>query len=80
MHDRILARELGSLNPRDFAKSVTADLINDFGLAQHHRFDGTSGPAGAAAASGDRQPHETSIVAHRGGSNALAIEKFDGKL
>lgn len=75
MHDRIFARELGSLSPRDFATAVTADLINDFDLAQHHRFDGA-----ASAAGGGGQPHETSIVAHRGGSNTLAIEKFDGKL
>ena len=79
MHDRILARELGSLSSRDFAKSVTTDLINDFAFAQHHRFDGTAGAGGAdAPASG--QPHETSIVAHRGGVNDVAIEKFDGKL
>ena len=79
MHDRILARELGSLSGRDFAKSVTADLINDFGLAQHHRFHGTVG-AGTVDTSSFGEPHETSIVAHRGGANTLAIEKFDGKL
>lgn len=80
MHDRILARELGSLSPHDFAKAVTTDLANDFILAQHHRFDGTTGAAGGGTASGMEQPHETSIVAHRGGCNTLTIEKFDGKL
>ena len=79
MHDRILARELGSLSPRDFAKIVTTGLTNDFALAQHHRFDGTTSPAGVGDAYGPAQPHETSIVAHKGGCNTLTIEKFDGK-
>ena len=79
MHDRILARELGSLSSRDFSRSVTTDLVNDFALAQHHRFDGTSG-AGIWDASVSGRPHETSIVAHKGGANTIAIEKFDGKL
>jgi DNA excision repair protein ERCC-8 len=79
MHDRILARELGVLSPRDFAKSVTADLLGDFAAAPHHRFDGVSGDAAGRASAAGR-PHETSIVAHRGGANALAIEKYEGRL
>lgn len=79
MHDRILARELGALSPRDFARTVTTELISDFDLAQHHRFDGVSAAA-AGASSIPERAHDTPIVAHNGGANTVAIEKFDGKL
>lgn len=79
MHDRILARELGSLSARDFSTSVTTELIHDFALAQHHRFDGNTS-ADPRAASAPAHTHETSIVAHKGGANALTIEKFEGKM
>ena len=78
MHDRILARELGALSQRDFAKTVTTELVSGFDLAQHHRFDGVSAAAvGGSSVSEDR---DTPIVAHNGGANTVAIEKFDGKL
>lgn len=78
MHDRILARELGALSPRDFAKTVTTELIGGFDLAQQHRFDGVS--AAAVGGSSTSQSGCAAIVAHNGGANTVAIEKFDGKL
>lgn len=78
MHERILARELGALSPRDFAKTLTTELIGGFDLAQHHRFDGVS--AAAVGGSSASQSGDVPIVAHNGGANTVAIEKFDGKL
>ena len=80
MHDRLFSREVGSLSPRDFAKTVTTDLLRSFGLAQHHRFDGASGRLFGDENDRGGDIHDTSILAHNGGANSLAIEKFDGRL
>lgn len=81
MQDRLFSREAGSLAPHEFAKTVTTDLLRSFGFAQDHRFDGASGKrAGDGADRGGRDIHDTAVLAHGGGANSLAIEKFDGKM
>ena len=77
MHSRLLTRETGDLSPRDFARTVTTDLLRSFAPAPQHRFNGDStsqpDPAGV-----DERAHN--IRAHGAGVSTLALDKFDGRI
>lgn len=85
--DRLLSdRAVGILGPDSFARLETARLLHNFRPAPQHRFDG--GQKGTAidniASSLDRsalgKDQQTSVWAHQAGVNALALERFDGKM
>lgn len=85
--DRLLSdRAVGILGPDSFARLETTRLLQNFRPAPQHRFDG--GQKGTAvenvgssldfSALGKNQ--QTSVWAHQAGVNALALERFDGRM
>ncbi|KAF4458027.1 DNA excision repair protein ERCC-8 [Fusarium austroafricanum] len=77
MQSNLLARETGDFRPLDFARSITSELLRSFAPAPQHRFNGerTAKPDIAGV---DERAHN--IRAHGTGVNALALEKFDGRI
>ncbi|KAK6217165.1 WD repeat domain-containing protein [Colletotrichum tabaci] len=73
MQARLFARSTGELSPDGFARATTSELVRSFGAAAHHRFDGEG-------AEPEPEGRHVSIWAHRIGVNALALDKFDGRL
>ncbi|KAH6899937.1 WD40-repeat-containing domain protein [Thelonectria olida] len=77
MQARLLSRETGDLSPRDFARTITTQLLRSFAPAPQHRFNGevTSAPDPAGV---DERAHN--IRAHTAGVSSLALDKFDGRI
>ena len=79
-------RATGGLGPNAFAKLETARLLRSFRPAPQFRFDG--GEKGAAVDNGEGSSdpaipnthHKKDIWAHQAGVNALALERFDGRM
>ncbi|KXH62083.1 WD repeat domain-containing protein [Colletotrichum nymphaeae SA-01] len=73
MQSRLFARSTGELSPDGFAQATTSGLIRSFAAAPQHRFDGEG-------AEPEEEGRHVNLWAHRIGVNALALDKFDGRL
>ncbi|KAH8671279.1 WD40-repeat-containing domain protein [Xylariales sp. PMI_506] len=83
MNQLLLDRSTGSLGPNAFARLQTTKLLHSFAPAPQFRFDGgtrgiavhrdANGPEGIATVT-------TGIWAHQAGVNALAVERFTGRI
>ncbi|KAJ3960477.1 hypothetical protein N0V92_002895 [Colletotrichum tropicale] len=73
MQARLFARSTGELSPEAFAQATTAGLVRTFAAAPQHRFDG-------GGAEPEVEGRQSALWAHRIGVNALALDKFDGRL
>lgn len=84
MNQLTFERLIGNIDQRRFARLHTTKLLYSFHAAPHHRFDGgEQGVAvydGAAPRDGAGVDQRRSIWAHQPGVNALALERFDGRL
>lgn len=72
MQSRLYARSSGDLSHTALARTTSTELLRSFGLAPQHRFDGD------VLHDDDLAP--PGVWAHREGVNALALDKFDGRL
>lgn len=88
MNSTLFDRELGKLGPKDFSKQVTTKLLRTFRPAPQHRFDGghkgaiTSGNGIGNSGSAPKVDHndKLDLWAHQAGVQALALERFDGRM
>ncbi|TLS28057.1 hypothetical protein PpBr36_01700 [Pyricularia pennisetigena] len=84
MNQLLFERSIGNIDQKHFARLHTNKLLYSFQAAPHHRFDGgEQGVAvydGAAPRDGAAIDQRRSIWAHQPGVNALALERFDGRL
>ncbi|CAN8105779.1 unnamed protein product [Discula destructiva] len=87
MDSYLLDRELGNLTHSDLSRQVTTKLLRTFQPAPQHRFDGghkgsaTSGNGEGASNTGRVNQYErVDLWAHQAGVQALALERFDGKI
>lgn len=85
MNPLLFDRSTGVLGPNEFARLQTTRFLASFGPAPHLRFDG--GERGGLAIQQDDAPGaptapdpRTTLWAHQAGVNALAVERFDGRL
>lgn len=82
MNQLLFERSTGNVGPNVFAKLQTTSLLNSFGPAPWFRFDG--GERGAALDDDEdgalAVSRRDSIWAHQAGVNALALERFDGRM
>ncbi|KAI1344894.1 WD40 repeat-like protein [Xylariaceae sp. FL0016] len=81
MNQLLLDRSTGSLGPNVFARLQTTQLLTSFQPAPQFRFDGGERAGTALRAGETSSQHPASpIWAHKAGVNALALERFDGRL
>lgn len=88
MDHSLFERATGALGPNVFARLETTRLMRSFRPAPQFRFDGghkgtvTDGFGGTseAYALGVDGPKEQDVWAHQAGVNALALERFDGRM
>jgi len=91
MNQLLFDRSAGNVSPHAFARLQTTKLLYSFRPAPRFRFDGserlvassssTAIPAaGPSGQPGDDGNAGISIWAHQAGVNALALERFDGKM
>lgn len=88
MNATMFDRELGKLGPKDFTKQVTTKLLQTFQSAPQHRFDGghqgfaTSGkgPVNSGSAVSTGHDERIDLWAHQAGVQALALERFNGRV
>lgn len=91
MNQLLFDRSTGNLSPHAFARLHTTKLLYSFRSASRFRFDGgervvassssTAVPAvGPSGHPGDAGNAGISIWAHQTGVNALALERFDGRM
>lgn len=73
MQSRLFARSTGELSPDGFAQATASGLVRSFAAAPQHRFDGEG-------AEPEEEGRHVNLWAHRIGVNALALDKFDGRL
>ncbi|KAI1381028.1 WD40 repeat-like protein [Hypoxylon crocopeplum] len=82
MNQLIFERSTGNVGPNVFARLQTTQLLNSFRPAPRFRFDG--GERGTAVrddGDGAVTPDASSTLwAHQAGVNALALERFDGRI
>lgn len=86
MNQLLFERATGALGPNAFAKLEITRLLRSFRPAPQFRFDG--GEKGAAVDNGQdssdpanpNDDHKKDIWAHQAGVNALALERFDGRM
>jgi DNA excision repair protein ERCC-8 len=87
MNQLLFERASGTLGPNVFAKLEATRLLSSFRPAPHIRFNG--GETGSAIDNGESSSRGSSAVipgqeqhvwAHQAGVNALALERFDGRL
>jgi DNA excision repair protein ERCC-8 len=86
MNQLLFERATGALSPNTFAKLETTRLLQSFRPAPQFRLDG--GDKGAVVDNGEGSSDLTdpnpdrkkNIWAHQAGVNALALERFDGKM
>ncbi|KAI0179345.1 WD40 repeat-like protein [Hypoxylon sp. FL1284] len=84
MNQLLLERSTGGIGPNVFARLQTTQLLNSFGPAPGFRFDGGER---VNKVQHDRIGSEalgtegtSSIWAHQAGVNALALDRFDGRI
>lgn len=87
MNELLLERATGNLGPNAFARLETDRLLRSFRPAPHLRFDGghegvrTSADAAEGSSSTlDPRGRGDHLWAHQSGVNALALERFDGRM
>lgn len=88
MNSTLFDRELGKLGPKDFAKQVTTKLLRSFRPAPQHRFDGGhkgsatsgNGDGNSGSASQVGREERVDLWAHQAGVQALALERFGGRV
>ncbi|OIW28887.1 WD40 repeat-like protein [Coniochaeta ligniaria NRRL 30616] len=79
MNELLFERSTGNLGPNAFARLQTTQLLRSFRPAPHFRFDG--GETGIAADHEDDEGEPAvSLWAHQAGVNALALDRFDGRI
>jgi DNA excision repair protein ERCC-8 len=81
MNELLYERSTGNLGPHVFARLQTTQLLRSFRPAPHFRFDG--GETGVSGNPSDDESSDypaTSLWAHQAGVNALALERFDGRI
>ncbi|KAL8392512.1 hypothetical protein RB595_002631 [Gaeumannomyces hyphopodioides] len=86
MNHLLFERLVGDVDQKTFARLHTTRLLHSFHAAPHHRFDGGeqsitlygSGAAGPSRLADENE--RRSIWAHKSGVNALALERFDGRV
>ncbi|KAI0431683.1 WD40-repeat-containing domain protein [Xylaria sp. FL1042] len=80
MNQLLLDRSTGALGPNVFARLQATRLLTSFQPSPQYRFDG--GERGVAVHDGEVSSSDaaTSIWAHQAGVNALALERFDGRI
>ncbi|KAK4121047.1 WD40 repeat-like protein [Parathielavia appendiculata] len=93
MNGLLFQRSLGILGPNEFARIQTTSLLTSFSAAPRLRFDGgeravshASGSTAPEPVIGDTGGHwadassRVSFWAHQASVNALALERFDGRI
>ena len=86
MNQLLFDRSTGNLNPQAFARLHTSTLLHATQLAPKLRFNGgekeevVRGRAASANINVPVDSLETKIWAHQAGVNALALDKFDGRM
>lgn len=76
--DRLLfERSTGNVGPNALARLHTTSLVTSLRAAPQYRFDG--GERGDAVLDGELSPGDH-VWAHQSGVNALALERFDGRM
>ncbi|KAI1778072.1 WD40 repeat-like protein [Hypoxylon cercidicola] len=81
MNQLLFERSTGNVGPNIFARLQTTQLLNSFRPAPEFRFDG--GERGSAVRDGDSavaKDTTSTLWAHQSGVNALALERFDGRI
>lgn len=86
MNQLLFERATGGLGANTFAKLETVRLLRSFRPAPRFRFDG--GEKGAAVNNGEgssssanpNDDQKSNMWAHQAGVNALALERFDGRM
>lgn len=77
MNQLLFERSTGNVGPNVFARLHTSQLVTSLCSAPQHRFDG--GERGTAVHDGEIDPGHH-IWAHQSGINALALERFEGRM
>lgn len=77
MNRLLFERSTGNVGPNAFARLHTTGLVNSLRPAPQHRFDG--GERGAAVHDGEVSAGNH-LWAHQSGVNALAVERFEGRM
>lgn len=86
MDQLLFDRATGNLGPNLFARLQITRLLRNLRPAPHHRFDGgqrgtaIDGDGGSSNPATVSQDQRTSLWAHQTGVNALALERFDGRV
>lgn len=87
MDQLLFDRNTGALGPNVFASLETDQLVRSFRPAPHLCFDGghkgivtDSSVSGSSSAALVNQSQRQDLWAHQNGVNALALERFDGRL
>ncbi|KAK0616039.1 WD40-repeat-containing domain protein [Bombardia bombarda] len=81
MNNQLLfERSTGNLGPNVFARLQTTKLLSSFRSSPRFRFDGGERAAAIAGASSDPLTGPVSLWAHQSGVNALALDRFDGRI
>ena len=80
MNQLLFERSSGNLGSNAFARLQATRLLTSFSLAPSFRFDG--GERGTNVSSGESvfSAGRIDIWAHQSGVNALALERFDGRM
>jgi DNA excision repair protein ERCC-8 len=80
MNELLFERSTGNLGPHAFARLQTTRLVRSFRPTPHLRFDsGETGVSGNVSDDDSSDP-PISLWAHQSGMNALALERFDGRV
>ena len=86
MNQLLLQRSAGSLSSNKFAKTQSNQFIHDIQINSNRRFDGgevtltTEDDTGGSNAHADLDGDRLKIFAHQSGVNALAADRFEGRL
>jgi len=86
MNQLLFDRSTGSLNPQAFSRLHTTALLHATQLAPKLRFNGgekeevVSGRAALVHIDASLESSRPKIWAHQAGVNALALDKFDGRM
>jgi DNA excision repair protein ERCC-8 len=82
MNQLLLERSTGNVGPNAFTKLQTTRLVKSFRPANRFRFDGGEAGVPADATEAGSSSLETRLPtwAHQAGVNALALDRFDGRL
>lgn len=85
MNQLLFERATGGLGANTFAKLETSRLLRSFRPAPRFRFDGGEKGAavdneGSSSSANPKHDQKSNIWAHQAGVNALALERFDGRM